>query len=42
MTRIAAVIGFIDALSTRVGRAAAWLIVVLTVIIVTIIIMKRR
>ncbi len=33
MTRIAAVIGFIDALSTRVGRASAWLIVVLTVII---------
>lgn len=33
MTRIAAVIRFIDALSTRIGRAAAWLIVVLTVII---------
>lgn len=33
MTRIAAVIGFIDALSTRVGRASAWLIIVLTVII---------
>lgn len=33
MTRIAAVIRFIDALSTGIGRAAAWLIVVLTVII---------
>jgi TRAP-type mannitol/chloroaromatic compound transport system permease small subunit len=33
MTRIAAVIRFIDALSTKIGRAAAWLIVVLTVII---------
>lgn len=33
MRRIEAAIGFIDALSTRVGRAAAWLIVVLTAII---------
>ena len=33
MRRIEAVIGFVDALSTRVGRAAAWLIVVLTAVI---------
>lgn len=33
MCRIQAVIGFIDALSTKVGRASAWLIVLLTGII---------
>jgi TRAP-type mannitol/chloroaromatic compound transport system permease small subunit len=34
MHRAEAVIAFVDALSTRVGRAAAWLIVVLTAVIV--------
>ncbi len=34
MHRVEAVIAFVDALSTKVGRAAAWLIVVLTAVIV--------